>query len=109
MSRLRYFLLVLLTISPAVMTTAPAVAQPSPGSALAETHCAMCHAVRGTGNSPHPAAPPFRRLDKIVDLDRLEQDLVQGTVLPSHPDMPSFKMDARTARQLINYIRSVQE
>ena len=69
----------------------------------------MCHAIGKTGFSPHSAAPPFRRLGDSYDLDKLQETLERGTILPSHPDMPSFKMDRRTAREIVNYMRSIQE
>lgn len=69
----------------------------------------MCHAIGQTGGSPHAAAPPFRRLGSSYDLEKLQEELERGTILPAHPDMPLFKMDRRTARSVINYIRSIQE
>ena len=69
----------------------------------------MCHAVGPTGNSPNPAAPVFRRLGNSHDLDKLQETFERGTILPAHPDMPLFKMDRRTAREIINFIRSIQE
>ena len=87
----------------------PVLSQPQQGLALVQEYCAMCHAVGQLGNSPHPAAPPFRRLGNSYDLDKLQETLERGTILPSHPDMPLFKLDRRTAREIINYIRSVQE
>lgn len=88
---------------------APALAQPQSGAGLVQEHCAMCHAIDKTGTSPHPAAPPFRRLGNSYDLEKLEQILVRGTILPSHPDMPLFKLDRRTAKAVVGYIRSIQE
>jgi mono/diheme cytochrome c family protein len=87
----------------------PAQAQPQDGLAVVQQHCATCHAIGKTGGSPHPAAPPFRRLGTMYDLDKLQEMLASGTVLPSHPDMPLFKLDGRAARAVTNYIRSIQE
>lgn len=97
------------TVSFVTLVTTPIRAQESEGFKLAQQHCAMCHAISHTGNSPHPAAPPFRRLGTSLDLDRLQEDLERGTVLPSHPDMPLFKLDRRTARHIITFIRSLQQ
>jgi len=69
----------------------------------------MCHSVSQSGNGPHPAAPPFRRLGNSYDLDKLQETFERGTILPAHPDMPHFKLDRRTAREVINYIRSIQD
>lgn len=106
---LRLLTTALKAASVGVLIAIPAAAQPSAGLGFAETHCAMCHAVRNADNSPHQAAPPFRLLGSSIDLDRLQADLENGTVLPSHPDMPSFKMDPNTAKEIVNYIRSIQE
>lgn len=85
------------------------LSQPQDGLAFVQQNCAMCHAIGTTGNSPHPAAPPFRRLGNSYDLDKLQVILQRGTILPTHPDMPLFKLDESTAKAVINYLRSVQE
>ena len=80
-----------------VMATSPVPAQSQQAVTLVQELCAMCHATGHTGGSPHAGAPPFRRLDSIYDLVKLQEELERGTILPSHPDMPLFKMDRRTA------------
>ena len=92
-----------------ITATDRAFSQSSQGVALVQEHCAMCHATGKVGSSPHQSAPPFRRLGNSYDLDKLQEALERGTILPSHPDMPLFKMDRRTAREIMNYIRSIQE
>ncbi len=89
--------------------SAQVLSQSQQGAALVQELCAMCHAVGPSGNSPHPAAPPFRRLGNSHDLDKLRETLERGTILPGHPDMPIFKLDRGTAREVINYIRSIQD
>ena len=106
---LEILLCLAVTTSITVTTGDRALAQPSQGVELVQEHCAMCHAIGKVGSSPHPAAPPFRRLGNSYDLDKLQEALERGTILPSHPDMPLFKMDRRTAREMVNYIGSIQE
>ncbi len=57
-------------------------AGPSPleqrGRALAEQMCSQCHAVGRSGESPHASAPPFRRLDRRVDLTLSMERLREG-------------------------------
>lgn len=89
--------------------TTPSLAQSQNGAVLVLEHCAMCHATGKSGTSPHPAAPTFRRLGNSYDLEKLEEILERGTILPSHPDMPLFKLDRRTAKAVVSYIRSVQD
>lgn len=92
-----------------VGVTGPVLAQSQNGAVLVLERCAMCHATGKSGTSPHPAAPAFRRLGDSYDLDKLEEAFERGTILPSHPDMPLFKMDRRTARAIVSYIRSIQD
>jgi cytochrome c553 len=48
------------------------------GWALAERMCSACHAVGKSGESPHVGAPPFRALDRRVELDSFTERLREG-------------------------------
>jgi cytochrome c len=78
------------------------------GLALAERMCAQCHAIGKTGTSPHSAAPPFRELDRRVDLDSFTRQLREGLV-SGHPDMLTFRFSRDDARALTAYLRYIQE
>lgn len=78
------------------------------GRALLQEHCASCHAIGKTGDSPRAGAPPFRRLSRSYDLDRFPRQLQTG-VLSGHPDMPVFKFKQEDARAAGVYLRSIQE
>jgi mono/diheme cytochrome c family protein len=78
------------------------------GRALLDEFCAQCHAVGRTGDSPHAAAPPFRRLNGRVDLDAFARQLQRGLV-SNHPDMPEFKFSEDDARAAAAYLRSIQQ
>ena len=94
----------------AIMTLA-AMAQESPqperGAALARQMCAECHAIEAVGDSPHPHAPPFRQLRRILDIelfmDRLREGLMVG-----HPDMPTFRLTRRDAAAIAAYLMSLK-
>jgi len=101
--------LLFLTCAMCLSFASIASAQRVSGRALAEERCAMCHAIGPSGGSPHPAAPPFRKLGNSYDLDKLQTILERGDIVPAHPEMPIFKLDRNTARSIINYIRSIQE
>ena len=101
--------LLVLTCAMCLSFASIASAQRVSGRALAEERCAMCHAIGPSGGSPHPAAPPFRKLGNSYDLDKLQMVLERGDIVPAHPEMPIFKLDRNTARSIINYIRSIQE
>lgn len=77
------------------------------GQALAETLCSQCHAVGKSGQSPHTGAPPFRALDRRVDLDSFFDRLREGLMV-GHPDMPTFRFKREDARGFVLYLRSIQ-
>jgi mono/diheme cytochrome c family protein len=85
--------------------------KPSPleehGRALAERMCSQCHAVGKSGRSPHVGAPPFRALDRRVDLDTFMDRLREGLMV-DHPDMPTFRFSREDARAFLLYLRSIQ-
>ena len=87
--------------------TAPGALQRD-GLALAERMCAQCHAIGKTGTSAHSAAPPFRELDRRVDLDTFTRQLREGLV-SGHPDMPTFRFSRDDARALTAYLRYIQQ
>jgi cytochrome c len=77
------------------------------GRALAEEHCGGCHAVSRGNQSPHPGAPPFRTLDRRLDLDTFAEQLRNG-LTSGHPDMPTFRFARQDARALVAYLRFIQ-
>jgi cytochrome c len=70
--------------------------------------CASCHAIEKSGASPHPAAPPFRRLSRRLDIDELYDRLREG-LLAGHRDMPAFRFSREDARAIRAYVRSIEE
>lgn len=82
---------------------------PRIGLALVREHCAMCHAIGKTGDSPHPGAPPLRSIGNSYNLDEFEKLLRRGIGIAPHPDMPTFKFDRSSARAVTNYLRSIQK
>jgi mono/diheme cytochrome c family protein len=77
------------------------------GQALAERMCSACHAIGRRGKSPHVGAPPFRALDRRVELDTFTDRLREG-LMSDHPDMPTFRFTREDARALLLYLRSIQ-
>jgi cytochrome c len=78
------------------------------GHALLAEMCASCHAIEKSGASPHPAAPPFRRLSRRLDIDELYDRLREG-LLAGHRDMPAFRFSREDARAIRAYVRSIEE
>ena len=106
---MRCLMLALALLAPSAAT---AVAEQSDmrilrGEALACGMCAECHAIGRGGESPHVAAPPFRTLERRLDLDSFLDRLRQG-LTSGHPDMPTFRFTRDDARALIAYLRSIQ-
>jgi len=64
-----------------LLLSVPALAQQPDarrGSALAREHCAPCHAIDNTSESPRAAAPPFRELRLKYAISDLQRPLTQG-------------------------------
>ena len=77
------------------------------GRALAQRMCSACHAIGRNGESPHVGAPPFRALDRRVELDSFTERLREG-LMSDHPDMPTFRFTREDARAFLLYLRSIQ-
>lgn len=77
------------------------------GRALLREFCARCHAIGVTGRSPHSDAPPFRYLGRSFDLDGFPRALERG-ISSGHPDMPIFKFSEQDARDVRDYLRTIQ-
>jgi mono/diheme cytochrome c family protein len=63
-----------------LLLSEPALAQPDVrrGLSLAREHCAPCHAIDNTSESPRAAAPPFRELRLKYAISDLQRPLTQG-------------------------------
>ena len=77
------------------------------GRLLAKEICAGCHAIGRADQSPHTGAPPFRTLDRRLDLDTFAERLRNG-LTSGHPDMPTFRFTRQDARALVAYLRFIQ-
>jgi mono/diheme cytochrome c family protein len=77
------------------------------GRVIAGGLCSRCHAIGRIGDSPHPAAPRFRTLDRQMDLSELAQRIREG-LLTGHEDMPMFRFGRNDADAMVAYIRSIQ-
>jgi cytochrome c len=78
------------------------------GRALVVEMCASCHAIEASGASPHPAAPPFRRLSRRLDIDDLYDRLREG-LSAGHRDMPAFRFSRDDARAIRAYLHAIEE
>jgi cytochrome c len=97
----------------AMGVTAPVLAQETTtpakrGELLLMTNCARCHAVGRAGDSPHPAAPPFRTLSRKYKIEGLSEALAEG-LSTGHPDMPEFVFAPEDVGAIIDYLQSIQQ
>jgi len=77
------------------------------GRALAERHCAGCHSIAPSGESPHREAPPFRVVVVKWPLENIEEALAEG-IVTGHPDMPAFEFDPPQIEALIEYLYTLK-
>lgn len=77
------------------------------GEGLARTHCARCHAIGRTGDSPFGEAPRFRELHTRYPVEDLGEALTEG-ISTGHPAMPEFRFDPDQAQDLIAYLKSLE-
>jgi mono/diheme cytochrome c family protein len=97
------------TLVAALFAAAPAVAADiEAGRRFAEDHCARCHAVGTSGESPHAGAPPFRQLAERWPLENLAEALAEGITV-GHPDMPEFVLSPEEIDDLLGYLESISE
>jgi hypothetical protein len=53
-------------------------------------------------------APPLRRTSRNFDLDQFPRTLIRG-ISSGHPDMPQVKFSPQDARDVRDYLRTIQE
>lgn len=82
--------------------------QTEEGRRIAETHCARCHAVGATDDSPHSQAPPFRELGQRYPVEGLEEALAEG-IMTGHPEMPEFTLEPEEIGAFIAYLKNLQQ
>ena len=78
------------------------------GETLLTRHCAICHAVGRSGDSPRKDVPAFRTLGSRYPIEALEEALGEG-IVSGHPDMPEFQFSAPDVGAIIAYLKSIQD
>ena len=77
------------------------------GKAYARLHCARCHAIERTGESPLSPAPPFRTLHQRYPIETLGEALAEG-IITGHPAMPEFRLDPDEIHDLLSYLKTLE-
>ncbi len=73
------------------------------GRALAEEHCARCHAIGRDDSSRLPIAPAFRELMQRYPADSLAEALAEG-IVTGHHQMPEFEFPPDQIEALVRYL-----
>lgn len=73
---------------------------------LAEAHCARCHAIGESGESPLAAAPTFRDIANRYPPESLAESFAEG-IMTGHADMPEFTFTAEETAQLIEHFKTL--
>ena len=77
------------------------------GKAYAEQICAACHAVQpGEMDSPLYEAPPFQ---DVADTPGMTELALSVWLQSSHPTMPNIILEPDDMRNVIAYIRSLED
>jgi cytochrome c len=80
------------------------------GRAYAQRHCATCHAIGRTGQSPYAAAPPFRTLHERYDVEALAEAMAEGMIVGhgGARQMPQFVLSPAEIDDLLAYLKSLE-
>ena len=78
------------------------------GRRIAETNCAVCHAISLDDRSENPDAPPFRLLTRSRGLAALRTDMA-GDLFRRHPEMPDFEPTPKQLDDIVNFIGSISQ
>lgn len=80
------------------------------GRAMAEAHCASCHAIGLSGASPYAGAPPFRDIAARGHVDDYAEAFAEGIIVPheGRQVMPEFVLNPREIEDLLAYLKTLQ-
>jgi mono/diheme cytochrome c family protein len=76
------------------------------GRAVLEKHCASCHSLGKTGESPLKQAPPLREIYRSYPIARLEFELSEG-IGSRHRDMPQIQFSTEEIAKILEYLSSL--
>jgi mono/diheme cytochrome c family protein len=76
------------------------------GKLLLNAHCARCHSIESTGDSPLPKAPPLRAVYVKYPIDQLESGLAEG-MGSKHPEMPQIQFSNEEVSAILDYLGTV--
>jgi cytochrome c len=78
------------------------------GKTFVVNNCSRCHSVDKVTPSPLKIAPPFRTLHLRYSVDTLQEALAEG-IYTGHPTMPAFQLEPDQIRDVISYLKTLEE
>jgi cytochrome c len=97
--------LALLAYAPSSFAQSPAAQR---GLTFVRAHCAQCHSIDKASESQLQIAPAFRTLHLKYPIENLERPLSEG-IIAGHPTMPQFRLDPDQVRDVIAYLKSLEQ
>ncbi|MTD95762.1 c-type cytochrome [Hyphomicrobium sp. xq] len=77
------------------------------GKIILAANCARCHAIEGSGKSPHHEALPFREVVLRYPPEQLAEALAEG-IISGHPDMPEFTFEPAEIEAIVAYLTTLK-
>jgi cytochrome c len=101
-----------LVLSVALSPIGPSAFAQSPAAqrdlTFVRAHCAQCHSIDKASESPLAVAPPFRTLRLKYPIESLERPLAEG-IIAGHPTMPQFRLEPDQIRDVIAYLKALEQ
>ncbi len=97
--------MLLAAATPAAAQTEPAAQR---GLVFVKTHCAACHAIGRSDESPLALALPLRDLHRHYAPEMLPEAMLAG-VRKGHPNMPAFMLDVAHFADIIAYLKTFEK
>lgn len=84
---------------------------PARGRAMAETHCASCHAISNGTKSPYDGAPTFPQIVARGNLDDYAEAFAEGIMVPHEGRvvMPEFVLNPQEIEDLLAYMKTLRK
>jgi mono/diheme cytochrome c family protein len=98
--------LVLIIIATAKTIGAEGSGTETEGKAILENHCARCHSIGASGESPLRKAPPLGEIYLRFPIEQLSQGLAEG-MGSRHREMPQIQFSTDEVAAILNYLGNV--
>lgn len=81
------------------------------GRAMAQTHCAGCHAIGFGAKSPYDGAPTFPEIVARGNVDDYAEAFAEGIIVPhkGRVVMPEFVLNPQEIEDLLAYMKTLRK